>query len=137
MNPIPFREQTNELGPPRGWPTGKCRSLPVHQGLAPYPSDGVEIPVTISCWQPTDEERAAIAAGKPVWHLVYTAPNGVPPVALQTETPFVEEPPRDTTPAGLQGMAECGCPYIKYSEGDSRVEHVMLCRNRLPGRRQR
>lgn len=37
----------------------------------------------ISCWQPTEEERAAIAAGAPVYLHVLGA--GHPPVLLATE----------------------------------------------------
>lgn len=41
----------------------------------------------ISRWQPTDEERAAIAAGGPVWVSVWCQ-GGPPPIAVFGTTPF-------------------------------------------------
>ena len=40
----------------------------------------------ISCWQPTDEERAAIASGAPIWLWVIGSTH--PPVAVEALNPF-------------------------------------------------
>lgn len=44
-------------------------------------SEEPDVPVILSTWEPTDEERAAIAAGANVELAVW---GGQPPVALQT-----------------------------------------------------
>jgi len=64
----------------------------------------------ISRWQPTEEERAAIAAGGPVWVSVW-AQGGPPPINVFGVTPFVQAPeaagPTEAEiQAALDGMAE-------------------------------
>lgn len=58
----------------------------------------------ISQWQPTEEERAAIAAGGPVWVSVWSQ-GGPPPIAVFGVTPFLrpevrfsEQPPEQPAP---------------------------------------
>lgn len=76
MNATPFPEANCTLGPPAGMTADECRSLPVF-------IDGTGV---ISRWQPTAGERAAIAAGAPVWLVVWG--KGMPPVSLSTRVPF-------------------------------------------------
>jgi hypothetical protein len=40
----------------------------------------------ISCWQPTEEERAAIARGEPMW--LWIVGDTHPPVAVEVGSPF-------------------------------------------------
>jgi len=63
----------------------------------------------ISRWELTDEERAAIAAGGPVWVSVWTM-GGPPPIAVMGLTPFVAEAP----PAGP--TTEQVAAYLKTLE---------------------
>ena len=49
----------------------------------------------VMCFQPTDEETAAIAAGAPVWLMIAAAPSGGTVMRLSTVSPFL-------TPAQLQ-----------------------------------
>jgi hypothetical protein len=55
----------------------------------PVWSDGARC---ISCWQPTEAEKAAIARGEPVWLWVIGSTH--PPVAVEVGSPF------DTAAAG-------------------------------------
>lgn len=54
----------------------------------------------ISRWHPTDEERAAIAAGGPVWVSVLSK-GGPPPIAVFGASPFhfQEESPSPSGPS--------------------------------------
>jgi hypothetical protein len=62
----------------------ECGHLPTALGIF-----GDRLPVFISCWLPSDEERAAIAAGGPVF--LHVVGHGMPPVLLSTriETPVI------------------------------------------------
>ena len=83
MTPTNFRQATQMLGRPDDMTDEQCGALHIARGLA----DGY--PYVVSCWQPTDEERAAIASGAPVYlHVVGAA---MPPVCLSTqiEVPLV------------------------------------------------
>ena len=60
MKPIGFDQANSTLG---GGPPGKF-GTDVEVGDLQVHKTGEYI---ISCWQPTDEERALIAAGGPVW----------------------------------------------------------------------
>lgn len=76
MNPVDFPQANRTFTKPEGWTDLECSPLRVHD-------TGQEL---ISCWQPTDEERAAIAAGAPIWLSV--CGHGHPPVILSAESPF-------------------------------------------------
>lgn len=78
MTSIPFPEKNCDLGRPPGMTAEECNSLPVWR-------DGKQC---ISCWQPDDAERAAIAAGAPIWLYVIGGATQ-PPVALTTISPFL------------------------------------------------
>jgi hypothetical protein len=76
MKPSDFAESTTVFRAPAGMTEEECGSLAVHDtGEAP-----------ISRWEPTPEERQAIAAGAPIWLWVFG--RGHPPVSLATESPF-------------------------------------------------
>jgi hypothetical protein len=42
----------------------------------------------ISCWEPTDEDRARIAAGAKIWLRVLAPTGRLQPVHLETEDPW-------------------------------------------------
>ncbi len=79
MKPIDFPESNVLYVAPDGM--DDCDGLPACRVPSPLTSA-----VIVSCWEPSDEERARIAAGGPVWLWVH---GGVqPPVSLTTTNPF-------------------------------------------------
>ena len=81
MNPTNFLQANHVFRRPASMTDEQCGVLHVHAG---QDQDG--LPVSISCWQPTEEERAAIAAGGLVWLWVYGI--GHPPVVVSAENPW-------------------------------------------------
>ena len=81
MTPQKFNESNRVLRAPKGM-DGKCGDLYVF-------SDGE---VCVSQWQPTEEEKAAIAAGAPIWLRVVSG-DTQPPVGLSVSSPFIQEQP--------------------------------------------
>jgi hypothetical protein len=75
MNPVDFPQAVKTLGPPQG--AGSCGGLRVW-------TDGE---VCVSAWMPTEEERAKIAAGEPVFLWVMFG-STQPPVAIEVGSPF-------------------------------------------------
>lgn len=76
MNPIRFEGVNLNYGPPKNWDAeknGECLTLPVMQ------TRERGLPLVISVWKPTDEERAAIAAGA---NIVLSCVGTQPPVML-------------------------------------------------------
>lgn len=71
----------------------------------------------ISRWELTDEERAAVAAGGPVWLSVWTM-GGPPPVAVMGLSPFYQgaAPPVPQTPATEGPTPEQVAAYLKTLE---------------------
>ena len=82
MKPVRFKEANVVLKAPPGMTKDECGDLHVHH----MPDVGC----MVSKWLPTDEERAAIARGEPVWLYVYA--KGHPPVALEAGDPFMAPP---------------------------------------------
>lgn len=78
MKPSRFPQQTIELQPPAGMTEAECGTLAVHQ-------TGVQC---ISRWVPSWRDRLRIALGGPIWLWVWSG-RTQPPVALDTESPFV------------------------------------------------
>ncbi len=78
MNPINFPEAQNFMGRPNEMTQAECSALPIARGvyLKKYPA-------IISCWQPTEEERAAIAGGAPVY--LHVIGSVMQPVMLSTQ----------------------------------------------------
>jgi hypothetical protein len=88
VNPIDFPEANRTFGKPAGMTDEECQPLRVHDSGEGY----------ISCWRPTDEERAAVAAGGPVWLCVVG--RGHPPVWLDGRPNIFQggPPPVDAPP---------------------------------------
>ena len=80
MIPRPFPQQTIVLESPD---SSDVQPLPIHWDRATG--------VAISCWVPTEEERAQIAAGEPVWLGIFGEAH--PPVFLTVDSPFITPEP--------------------------------------------
>jgi hypothetical protein len=66
MTPYKFPEANVTMGRPGDLADSQCRSLRAYTGQVKGGSmDGAQLYVT--AWQPTDDERAAIAMGAPVF----------------------------------------------------------------------
>jgi hypothetical protein len=91
MNPTDFPQANHTFGKPPSMSDEECRALRVCTTVV----DG--LPVSISRWEPTPEERAAIAAGAPIWLWVYG--RGHPVVQLSADDPWpaAAAPPPPTT----------------------------------------
>jgi hypothetical protein len=77
MTPGKIDGATRTLGAPVNWNAerdGECRPLEIRDSAVP----GLEF--MESAWYPTDEEKAAIAAGRPVILTVFSTRH--PPVAV-------------------------------------------------------
>jgi hypothetical protein len=79
MTPRAFEQSNWRLTRPSDMTDEQCGELEVF-------TDGEHC---ISCWEPMPEERAAIAAGAPVWLWVHSG-RTQPPVSLSTDHPFAE-----------------------------------------------
>jgi hypothetical protein len=78
MKPIPFSEANFIFTRPKGMSEDECSDLHVHET-----AEGE----FISKWEPTEEEREAIARGEPVWLRVLGC-RAHPPVSVSTDYPF-------------------------------------------------
>lgn len=68
--------------------------------------------VCVTLWQPTSEERAAIAAGGSVYLRVEMG-GGMPPVSLSVLSPFIQPPDEERLEAIAEGAPSCGnCHYF-------------------------
>lgn len=77
MIPARIEACTRVLGAPIGWTpetSGPCRGLPIRDEM------NGDMPAMVSCWEPTPDEVAAIAAGAKV--MLRILGSGHPPVAL-------------------------------------------------------
>jgi hypothetical protein len=108
VNPIDFPQKTRVLQKPPSMTDEECSPLAIHD-------TGAEL---LSCWQPTDEERAAIAAGAPIWLSVVG--RGHPPVALFVESPFALPDP--DSPEGRCGA--CGLERLARGAGADLTAHA-------------
>lgn len=93
MNPTFFEQHNVTMKAPPSMPhpddaeEGQTACYDVHACFTNYP-DGT--PITVTCWQPTPEERAMIAAGAPCWLIIVG--HGMPPVTIQAADPFATPP---------------------------------------------
>lgn len=78
MIPVNFKGSNRILHRPKNMREEDCRSLPVHD-------TGREF---YSKWEPTPEERLAIANGSDIWLIILG--RGHPPVAITVRDPFGE-----------------------------------------------
>jgi hypothetical protein len=79
MKPVNFKESNTIFRRPDSMTEEECGDLHVHN------TGGA----LISKWEPTEEERKAIANGAPVY--LWVIGQVQPPVSLQVESPFREE----------------------------------------------
>ncbi len=79
-------------------PDQEVYDLPVWSGLA----GGTYR--CISCWEPSEEERAAIAAGGPVW--LWVAGHTHPPLVLDVASPFESAAPAVARPTVADSFRE-------------------------------
>jgi hypothetical protein len=89
--PIDFPQSNGSLAPPSGM--DNCGGLRLFR-------DGESC---ISCWQPTEAEREAIAAGAPVWLWVISGPTQ-PPVSVCAESPWDDAELRAGDAAALSAL---------------------------------
>jgi len=82
MLPTSFEQQNFEFHKPADMTDEQCSSLPVFMG-----NDTEGTPVIISCWKFSKEDLEEIAQTGHIW-LSITG-QGMPPVSLFTEHPFV------------------------------------------------
>lgn len=87
MIPTNFDEQNMVYNKPENWTEDQqCLDLPVLS----YVDQNAQFHI-VSCWQPTEQEKADIAAGKPIWLDIHG--DYQPPVCLCTEKPFKDVKP--------------------------------------------
>lgn len=111
MNPTSFPGETRTLSKPGDMADEECSPLPVFAGVLP----GDRWPSLVSCWVPTEEERADISAGGPVWLGIIGVRH--PPVWLSTVKPqgIGDQPAGQPVPGTLptvppDGRQPCGDP---------------------------
>jgi len=87
VKPVEFKEQTTEMIKPKNMTDKECNSLPAHIDIMQH--------LTISCWEPTEEEIQELIKTKKMYLMVWQIPTS--PVALQVKNPFtlatLPEPP--------------------------------------------
>lgn len=52
----------------------------------------------LTCWQPNEKDKQAIAEGKPIWLWILTHNQPLQPLSMTTENPFVNEEMADEPP---------------------------------------
>ncbi len=77
-----FEQANFTYGKPESMTDEQCMSLRVFRG-----ANTDNLPVVISKWQPNKEDIEAINRGEGIWLEVLG--NGIPPVTLYTENPFL------------------------------------------------
>lgn len=113
MNPIQFPQANTIMRAPPSMAEGLCNDVHAH-------SNG-EICVTL--WQPTPEERAAIAAGAPIYLSVHMA-GSMPPISFAVESPFIEPPTAERLEEIADGAPACdGCFHFTHEAKGSPVGH--------------
>jgi hypothetical protein len=84
MLPTDFKERNFVFTKPNDMTDEQCMDLPVWKGNT---TDG--FPAIISCWKLSKEDLEQIQENGCIW-LSITG-NGMPPVSLFTENPFIQE----------------------------------------------
>ncbi len=104
MNFIRFPQANTIMHGPKDMPEGKCADVHAY-------SDG-KICVVLA--EPTPEERAAIAAGGPIW-ISFHMSGVMPPVSINVETPFIEPPDQDRLEEIAGGAPACdNCVHFTH-----------------------
>jgi hypothetical protein len=81
MNPMRFERSNTVMRRPESMTEEQC--FDVHAFIG-QDIDGM--PVVITKWQPTAEERTRLALGEPVW--LHIIGHTMPPVAITMDDPF-------------------------------------------------
>ena len=81
MTPIDFPESNFTFKRPADMTPEECGDLLVFKGL-----DTLGLPIIISCWELSEEDKIRIAETGKVWLTI--CGNGMPPVGLGTAKPF-------------------------------------------------
>lgn len=89
MKPIEFKEQNFTFKKPEGMTEEQCGDLHAYKGK----TEG-ELPVVISCWEPSQEEIDEIVKTKKIWVWLMIA-GTIPPVYIGTDHPFPAEKPEE------------------------------------------
>lgn len=85
-------EGAMEVGKPRSMTDEQCSSVwaqPFTQVLEDANGQKMACPVFVMCYQPSKEDKEAIAAGRPIWLKIMA--GGLPPHALWTVNPETDE----------------------------------------------
>lgn len=89
MLPIDFPQKNFVFTKPQDMTDEQCCDLSVWRGPVPVDEVGNCYPAIISCWKFSKEDLEEIQRTGVIW-LSITG-NGMPPVSLFTENPFVEQ----------------------------------------------
>lgn len=101
MKPIPFVEANTIYKAP---------------GAGDLPAFNQPGSVVITAWQPTAADLDRLAAGSPIWLLVFG--GGTPPVNVCTEDPFIPAADGERIAAIAQGAPHCGqCRHFQSAGG--------------------
>jgi hypothetical protein len=106
VNPTDFPQANHTFGKPSTMTDEECGALRVHTAIVGG------LPCSISRWEPSVEERRALAAGGAVWLYVYGM--GHPVVALTAEPPWPE--------AAAPALASAGDPSQVELRAGSSIE---------------
>lgn len=85
MNSVTFPQVNHTFQRPENMSDGECGSLPVHVTPMDLGAGRIYTSIT-SCWEPTPEERKAIAEGGKIWLTVLGPAQ--PPVMVRGIDPF-------------------------------------------------
>ncbi len=88
MKPIEFKEQTSTLEKPESLTDEECGSLPVHMDIVQN--------LTVSCWEPTDEEIQELIKTKKLYVTMWQIP--ICPICVHVANPFRMESPMEQLP---------------------------------------
>jgi hypothetical protein len=81
MTPVKFPQSNCTFGAPPDLDGSQCLAVQAYQGIISGGSlDGS--PLVVVAWKPTDEEKAAIVAGRPIF---LACIGGLPPHYLTTD----------------------------------------------------
>lgn len=84
MKPTDFPQANFTWNRPYDMTDEECEPLRAYRAQS-----GPDGAYSVSRWMPSEEERAAIAAGGPVW--LYVFGTGHPPVSVTARSPFPKD----------------------------------------------
>ncbi len=89
MKFIDFPEANFTFTKPENMTDDECGSLRVWRGETEPNEQGNSFPNIISCWELSDDDVANILRDRKIYLRIVS--NGMPPVSIQTETPFIQK----------------------------------------------